>query len=111
MNDGEVSGCETILHSANTAHFSRYLRRLAALKIVSSLTSRRRLFLSHAVTSWHSVQLCKMIMLGTPSGQSALMAINARSRSGVQSARRFSAAAIYPFRLRRRRIAILIYVA
>jgi hypothetical protein len=64
-------------------HILRYLRRLAAPKIVSSLTSSRDLFLSHAATSLHSVQLGTMILLGTPWGQSALMASNARSRSGA----------------------------
>jgi hypothetical protein len=69
-------------------HILRYLRRLAALKIVSSLTSSRDLFLSHAATSLHSVQLGTMILLGTPWGQSALMASNARSRSGALLRRR-----------------------
>lgn len=65
-----------------------YLRRLEALKIVSSLTSGRPLFLSHALTSLQSVEVCKMILSGTPLGQSALMASSARPRSGALLRRR-----------------------
>ena len=70
-NSGEISGAAKRFCIPQIRHIClRYLRRFAALKIVSSLTSSRRLFLSHAATSLRSVQLGKMIMLGTPLGQS-----------------------------------------
>ena len=63
---------EVILHSANTANtampYLRYLRRPAALKIVSSETPGRLSSWSFALTRRHRFAFGSVAWPGTPSG-------------------------------------------
>lgn len=70
-------------HAANTAmRFLRYLRRAAALKIVSSETSGNPSFLSFSATRRHKLAFGSAACPGTPWGYSSLITRCARSNAG-----------------------------
>jgi hypothetical protein len=62
--------------------FLRYLRRPAALRIVSSETPGSRCSLSHSPTRLHSIAFGSVACVGTPWGYTSLTARSTRSREG-----------------------------
>src|SRR6266545_1741280 len=83
-NVGKTNKARTAtVHAANTAmRFLRYLRRPAALKIVSSETSGRPSSLSFLPTRRHNFAFGSAACPGTPWGYSSLIARCARSSAG-----------------------------
>ena len=83
-NDSEMNKArKATTHAANTAmRFLRYLRRPAALKIVSSETPGSPSFLSFSPTRRYKFTFGSAACPGTPWGYSSLIARRARSNVG-----------------------------